>query len=102
HGSGGHISNLRAGPDFVATAAQMSTFAATLQGGARHFYGSTEGEQIMGQIDLYNSNGCGSTSCGGASCDICFRNTGGTANASCNGSVNVFTSYWADPEGLSH
>lgn len=102
HGPGGHISNLRAGTDFSASAAQMSMFASTLQGGARHFYGSTEGEQIMSQIDLYNSAGCGATSCGGLPCDICFRNTSGTANASCNGSVNVFTSYWADPEGLSH
>jgi hypothetical protein len=102
HGSGGHTANLRAGTEFVATAANMATFAATLRGGARHFYGSTEGEQVIGQIDLYNSAGCGSTSCGGAPCDICFRTAGGTANASCNGSVNVFTGYWADPEGLSH
>jgi hypothetical protein len=95
---------LRAGTEFSATPTEYSNLADTLQNAARHYYGSTEGEQIIAQIDLYNSGSCGSTSCGGSPCEICFRTAGGTANASCsgNGNMNVFVGYRFDPEGISH
>jgi hypothetical protein len=102
HAAGNHIANLRAGTEFNATTAQMATFNATLQRAARHFYGSTEGEEIIGQIDLYNSQSCGPTSCGGSKCDICFKDLDGTAYAGCDSDVAVHRGYFADGEGVSH
>lgn len=102
HSAAGHTGTLRAGTAFNATAAQMATFNATLQQAARHFYGSTEGEQIVDRIDLYNSQTCTSTSCGGGNCDICFVDEDGTAYAGCEWGVVVQHSYYGTGEGVSH
>lgn len=104
HAPAGHTARLRAGTDFNATAAQMATFNAALRSSVRQFYGSTEGEQVIGQIDLYNSQTCsvGAANCDGANCDICFRDEAGTAYAGCGWGVVVQQSYFADGEGISH
>ncbi len=102
HNSEGHIVALRAGTAFNASSTQMNTFANTIQVGIRHYYGSTEGASVIHTVDLYNSNGCGATSCGGSSCDICFKNSPGTGLANCDGAVDIFQSYFANPEGLAH
>jgi hypothetical protein len=102
HNPSGHTGTLRAGTAFNATAAQMATFNATLQQAARHFYGSTEGEQVVDRIDLYNSQTCTSTSCGGGNCDICFADEDGTAYAGCEWGVVVQRGYYGTGEGVSH
>jgi hypothetical protein len=102
HTTAAHTGNLRAGTAFNASSAQMATFNATLQQAARHFYGSTEGEQVVDRIDLYNSQTCTTTSCGGGNCDICFVDEPGTAYAGCGWGVVVQQGYYGTGEGVSH
>lgn len=76
---------ITAGTNFVASTAQMNTFEDTLTQAARQFWGSTDGSQRIAAVHLYNSNSC--TNCGGATCDLCFRNEPGTGYC-CDNTLN--------------
>jgi hypothetical protein len=100
----GHTTLMRAGTNFNALPGEMSTFTNTLRRGARHFYGATEGAQVIKDIWLYNSGACGPQSCGGQPCDICFRsdlNTG-LAPLCAAGEISLYYYYWNSPQGFSH
>lgn len=107
HSPGNHT-NLRAGTTFNATDGQLATFRTSLQRAMRHFYGSTEGEQVIGQVDLYNSQNCsiGSSDCDGSRCDICFNNIAGRSNGHCaawgTAGINLFPTCATDGECISH
>lgn len=95
--------NLTAGTSFNATATQMSQFNTQLAGAAQELYGRTEGEQYIQKINLYNSQSCGSTSCGGGKCDICFDNVSGTGSSGlCSGQIHLDTGYWGNVGGTTH
>jgi hypothetical protein len=96
------VSNIRAGVDFLATQAQLNTFANTLSQGGRQFYGQTEGQFLLRNFNLYNNTGANCTNCGGAICTVCFKNAAGTAEVKANGQIDMFQSYWGDPEGFAH
>lgn len=93
-------SNIRVGTDFIATPAQMATFADTLAQAARQFYGQTEGQILTSHYHLFNSGDC--SNCGGNLCNFCFRNSAGTGSCCPGGQLMIFQGYWADPEGVAH
>jgi hypothetical protein len=98
-----HEYNLKAGTNFTATPALMTTFAAQLSGAARELYGRTEGELYIPQIDLYNTGLC---DCGGGgfSCNICFMNQAGTGYSDiCSiNTTKIYQNYFGDVQGLAH
>ena len=69
---------ITAGTNFSASSSQLDTFEATLRDGIRHFYGATEGYQVISRVDLFNNTGSTCGNCGGTACDICFENSPGT------------------------
>lgn len=97
-----NISVWRAGTDFNASQLQMNSFRDQLLLSARQFYGQTEGQVLIRDQHLYNSNGCGPTACGGNACDVCFKNVSGTGFAPCESYVDIMQSYFGDVEGLAH
>ncbi len=93
---------LTAGTSWVVPANDTSTRATIenqLRDAARMFYGQTEGNWMIKQIDLYNNGNC--NNCGGQPCGICFKNVDGRSNATCNGRVEMFQNH-GGPEILSH
>jgi hypothetical protein len=99
HRPTGHVP-LRVGVTPAITSAPvLTTLGLNLRESSRYFYGFTEGEQMVTQIDLYNNGSCAAGSCGGSNCDICYHSAEyGRANSGlCGGQINL----WLDSTNLT-
>ena len=90
HGPSGHVP-LRVGVSPAVSSDRLAGIGAYVRTAARYFYGYTEGEQLVTQIDVYN-NACNAGSCGGANCDICYHSAEfGRANSGlCSGQIHLY------------
>jgi hypothetical protein len=90
HGGTGHIP-LRVGVTPAVSSDKLTGIGNYVKVAARYFYGYTEGEHVVTQIDIYNS-GCSAGSCGGSNCDICYHSDAfGRANSGlCGGQIHVY------------
>lgn len=92
HSSAGHVP-LRVGiKPAITDAPSLTAVGLNMREAARYFYGYTEGEQMVTQIDVYNNGSCAAGSCGGSNCDICYHSTesGRPSSGLCAGQIQLF------------
>jgi hypothetical protein len=94
-----HHVPLRVGTASLLSATQMTGLGINMTTAARYYYGHTEGERMVTQIDLYNSASCSAGSCGGSNCDICYHDEFGRAHA--GPQVHIFRDS-SDPRIIAH
>jgi len=90
---------LRLGTASILTAPEIAGLTSDVSTAARYYYGYTEGERMVNQIDFYNSGSCAAGSCGGSNCDLCYHNDFGRAHA---GPQVHFYSDSRDPRTIAH
>jgi hypothetical protein len=91
HGPSAHT-QLRVGITPPVSSTLLTALGSQFRESARFFYGYTEGEQMVTQIDVYNNGSCNAGSCGGGNCDICYHSAEfGRANSGlCGGQINLY------------
>jgi len=94
-----HHVPLTVGTASTLTATELAGLSSNLMVAARYYYGYTEGERMVPQIDVYNSASCAAGSCGGSNCDICYHNDFGRAHAGAQ--VHIYSDS-CDPRTIGH
>jgi hypothetical protein len=91
---------VKAGTNFNANVTDIQAMESALQAAARRLYGQTEGNWMMTEIWLYNSNNC--SNCGGAACDLCMRSeTGRSYCDGCGQQSTIYRDDW-EPYTIAH